>query len=411
MLLPMPKRPRPNAARTPSRRLRSLALRLTLLALLLAVGVAALSVTAPNDVKADGHEPLWDTDVAVGRHRDSGDVFKGYLRRTRIFSNFGSINSSAHFTASGTSFQVRGLYTKNDNNFRFLPDPWMGHSYRSKLFFVFGEAGNTRIIDVNSGCYCQGAGTILVYYGERLVNWSVGQSVRVRIYEKSDTPFIIDQYVSSRPAAGDTYKLGETLEFTVHFSENVEVTGTPRLGIRPVHNGNAAWRDASYARGSGTNKLVFAYPVNVLEYANEGTGIFDSAIRLQGGTIGKAAATPTPFYPTTPRPRVTATTSTAACGPSQRPSPPTPDPDGAYHLDEIIEATVTFNHPVDVTGRPRLGLRFATGTEGVWKDVLYDRGSGTDRLVFRYTVAAGDTAPDGVGVFYNALKHNGEPSR
>ena len=80
-LLPMPKRSRPNAARTPSRRLRSFALRLTLLALLLAVGIAAFSVTAPTGtVKADGHEPLWDADVAVGRHRDSGDVYKGYLR-------------------------------------------------------------------------------------------------------------------------------------------------------------------------------------------------------------------------------------------------------------------------------------------------------------------------------------------
>ena len=235
----------------------------------------------------------------------------------------------------------------------------------------------------------------------------VGQSVRVRIYEKSDTPFIIDQYVSSRPAAGDTYKLGETLEFTVHFSQNVAVTGTPRLGIRPVHNGNAAWRDASYARGSGTDKLVFSYPVHVLEYANEGVGIFDNSIRLQGGTIRKAgSATNAILSYDTPgpgnghnidggvRPIATAITSDAG-------------PDGTYHLDEVIEATVTFNHPVDVTGRPRLGLRFATGTEGVWKDVLYDRGSGTDKLVFRYTVAAGDTAPDGVGVFYDALKHNG----
>ena len=407
MLLPMPKRSRPNTARTPSRRLRSLALRLTLLALLLAVGFAAFSVAAPNDIKADGHAPLWDTDVAVGTYWVQGSAYRGYLRHKKTLdANVGSINSSAHFSHHGTSFQVRTLFTESDGALRFLAQPWMGYGHRQDLFFVIGEGGNTRVFDVNSGRFSR-TDSITLVYGSQGIRWRSGQSFRVRIYEKSDAPFIIDQYVSSRPAAGNTYKLGETLEFTVHFSENVEVTGTPRLGIRPVHNGNAAWRDASYARGSGTNKLVFAYPVNVLEYANEGTGIFDSAIRLQGGTIRKAGNntnavlsydTPAPGNGHNidggVRPIATAITSDAG-------------PDGTYHLDEIIEATVTFNHPVDVTGRPRLGLRFATGTEGVWKDVLYDRGSGTDRLVFRYTVAAGDTALDGVGVFYNALKHNG----
>ena len=403
-LPPIPEPSRPDAAPTlAGRRLRARAIRLTLQAML----VVAFSTAATGTVKADGHEPLWDTDVAVGRYWVRGDIYRGYLRHDNTLdAKVGSINSSAHFSHHGTSFQVRGLYTFSDGALRFLAQPWMGYGHRQDLFFVIGEGGNTRVFDVNSGRFSR-SDSITIVYGSQGIRWRNGQSFRVRIYEKSDTPFITDQYVSSRPAAGDTYKWGETLEFTVHFSENVDVTGTPRLGIRPVNNGNAVWRDASYARGSGTNKLVFAYPVHLLEYANEGVGIFDSSIRLQGGTIRKAgSATNAILSYDTPAPgaghnidggvRPIATAITSDAG-----------PDRTYHLDEVIEATVTFNHPVDVTGRPRLGLRFATGTEGVWKDVLYDRGSGTDKLVFRYTVAAGDTAPDGVGVFYNALKHNG----
>ena len=63
--------PRPAAAPTLGRRLRARSHRLTLQAML----VVALSTAAIGTAKADGHEPLWDTDVAVGRHRDSGDVF------------------------------------------------------------------------------------------------------------------------------------------------------------------------------------------------------------------------------------------------------------------------------------------------------------------------------------------------
>ena len=44
-------------------------------------------------------------------------------------------------------------------------------------------------------------------------------------------PTVTGVRVSSSPASGDTYLLGETIQVTLTFSENVTVTGSPRLKI------------------------------------------------------------------------------------------------------------------------------------------------------------------------------------
>ena len=64
-----------------------------------------------------------------------------------------------------------------------------------------------------------------------------------------------------------------------------------------------------------------------------------------------------------------------------------PGADGAYIAGDHIEATVTFSEAVTVTGTPELTIRLRS----FQKTALYNRGSGTTGLVFRYTVKAGDT--------------------
>ena len=84
----------------------------------------------------------------------------------------------------------------------------------------------------------------------------------------------------------DTYGRGETIRFRVTFTEEVEVTGTPRLYLRgstlsrggqPTGRGD---RWASYESGGGTKQLVFAYTV--------GSGDRDQrGFRAGGGWRGK----------------------------------------------------------------------------------------------------------------------------
>ena len=66
-----------------------------------------------------------------------------------------------------------------------------------------------------------------------------------------------------------------------------------------------------------------------------------------------------------------------------------------YGRQETIEIEVTASEAVEVVGDP--GFRFTIGTELV--RAIYDRTNSTaTRLLFTYTVKAGDTAPDGIAI-------------
>ena len=80
-----------------------------------------------------------------------------------------------------------------------------------------------------------------------------------------------------------------------------------------------------------------------------------------------------------------------------------PGPDLTYAIGETIEATVTFDETVVVTGLPRLSLTVGTQT----KPATYDRGSNSDTLVFAYPVASGDLDTDGVSIEAGRLSLNG----
>ena len=70
-----------------------------------------------------------------------------------------------------------------------------------------------------------------------------------------------------------------------------------------------------------------------------------------------------------------------------------------YKQGETIEAAVTFSKPVTVTGTPTLALSVGTNT----RQATYDRGTGTNQLVFEYTVEATDADSDGIAVGANSL--------
>ena len=72
---------------------------------------------------------------------------------------------------------------------------------------------------------------------------------------------------------------------------------------------------------------------------------------------------------------------------------------GAFIAGDRIEVTVAFDEAVTVTGMPQAALAVGAHT----RPAAYASGSGTTSLVFRYTVAAGDSDPDGVSVSSLAL--------
>ena len=75
----------------------------------------------------------------------------------------------------------------------------------------------------------------------------------------------------------------------------------------------------------------------------------------------------------------------------------------SYKLDDIIEVTVTFSEEVAVTGQPQIDLTIGSLT----RPADYQSGPPSMELVFQYTVAETDEAPDGVTIAAYALKLNG----
>ena len=95
--------------------------------------------------------------------------------------------------------------------------------------------------------------------------------------------------VTSMPAAGDTYGLGETIAITVTFDNAVTVDtsgGTPRIAF---HLDGGLHRWAEYRRGSGGTALVFTYTVQAGDMAAAGIRLEGNLLELQGGTIRAAA--------------------------------------------------------------------------------------------------------------------------
>ena len=216
-----------------------------------------------------------------------------------------------------------------------------------------------------------------------------------------------------REAAGpnprDVYGAGDVIEFTVTFSDTVDVDtagGVPRLVFSLGTGAAAVQTNAPYAWGSGTSTLVFAYAVQSSDSDDDGifllndSGVAGGALQLNGATLGSGAeglvstaiasseqtnhkvdgSRGGPYVESlevTSTPRIT------------RPGQGTPD---TYGAGETIEFTLALSEAVTVTGTPH--LRFSL--DGTDKNAGYARGSGSNELVFAYLVKSSDADADGL---------------
>ena len=104
----------------------------------------------------------------------------------------------------------------------------------------------------------------------------------------SRKPAVTGVEVTSDAGADDTYVLGETVEVTLTFSDEVAVTGTPRVQIDfSSGTGDEKWAD--YASGSGTTMLEFAYTVAQGDESSVGVAVLANTLALNGGTIESAS--------------------------------------------------------------------------------------------------------------------------
>lgn len=213
------------------------------------------------------------------------------------------------------------------------------------------------------------------------------------------------------PTPDGGYKVGDIVTTTITFDQAVVVdasNGTPSLLLET----GAVDRQAVYVSGSGTNTLTFRYVVQAgdtttrLDYASS------AALALNGASIRSATqfdavlALPTPGGGDSlaaqhairidgVAPTVTGVQLPAA---------------GTYVAGQALDITVNYSEAVTVSGNgaaPRLAVTLEDGRIA-YAD--YVSGSGSNALLFRYTVQAGQQAATGIALA-GSLDANGAALR
>lgn len=187
--------------------------------------------------------------------------------------------------------------------------------------------------------------------------------------------------------ANKYYVAGETLNFTVKFSENVVVTttgGTPSLGLTI----GAAPVQAAYTGTSGTDALVFTYTV-----ANgdlDVDGITVNALTLNGATIRDAATNNANLTLN----NVASTAGVLVDGTIPVVTSVTVPANDYYNAGATLNFTVRFSEDIITSGTPTLSLNIG----GTVVNATYTGANGTDGLNFSYTVQNGQMDMDGIQV-------------
>ena len=218
--------------------------------------------------------------------------------------------------------------------------------------------------------------------------------------------------VSSTPESGDTYGLGERIEVQVTFDRAVTVRGSPQLALTV---GTVA-RQASYAGGSGTATLLFAYHVQGAGSGGSGTGGVDAdadgvgvaagALTANGATLVNTADGVRPamlglgshVIAAAANDKVDGTVEAAPVVMGMAVSS-TPGAAGLYGPSSTIRVTVTFSRPVEVVGAAQLAIEIGS----LMRQASYASGSGTPVLVFEYLVQPSDRDADGISIPADAL--------
>ena len=253
-----------------------------------------------------------------------------------------------------------------------------------------------------------GAGNLVARFAEpfaRSTVWSSGFSVdlqaslglyglsEVLLVEAPDTPYATVAAITSDPANSSDYRTGETIKATVTFSEDVTVTGTPRL---PLHIGDNV-RDADYVAGDSSDTVLsFSYTVTADDSDQDGVSINAFVLKLNGGSVKRkdadvdAALTHTEVAAEVDQ-SVNRKPYIVDDGVAVTSSPRAAN--DTYGVGEDIEITVTFDQAVTASDDVDFGL----SVSGPRRAPLVS-GSGTTKLVFAYTVQAGDDDDNGIWI-------------
>ena len=225
---------------------------------------------------------------------------------------------------------------------------------------------------------------------------------------KETLPRIVYAQVSDPPGDNERYDEGETVEITLVWSVPVVVT-TPSGALPPK-----VWLSsrnysgiADYVRGSGSTHTVFSHTLSRGSYEEirvDGDSLREHDGRIRSANVGLPAILKFRGYPEILDGAVPAKTLTP-------PQFSNPGSIAAYGTDDTVEVTFNFDLPVrvDVTdGTPSVAIHLGGTAE---RQAEYLRGSGSNQIVFAYTLTGSDEQHDAILVQPNSLVLNGGSMR
>ena len=243
-------------------------------------------------------------------------------------------------------------------------------------------------------------------------------------------PTVTSVVVASAPQSGDTYRLYETILFTVTFSEPVEVEhGRLRLEVGLDNPGGASGStvEAVFSGLSQSQRptadtpqarvarhLHFEYKVQLFDRDVDGVRIGANALRLASGarirsvesggdaelnhaavgTLSDHKVDGRADVPMIRRIEVVSTPRLSSKGTTNR---------DTYGEGENIRIEVRFDQPVVVEGEPTFALEVGNPCLAVC-EAYYESGSGTDTLVFAYLVLEVDIDRNGIAIRGNPIE-------
>lgn len=190
--------------------------------------------------------------------------------------------------------------------------------------------------------------------------------------------------VGVTPPNSGSYKAGEHLDFLVQFGESVTVGGTPQLSL--LVGGNS--KQANYLSGSGGAQLIFRYTIVQGDSDTQGITIANDIIS-NGGTIEDHALNPASFQLQNVVSQVIKVDTTAPTL-----SQVTVPDSGDYRANQNLDISLEFSESIEVSGTPQIGLTVGTQL----RNAEYFSGSGSNTIIFRYSILPGDTDVDGIEI-------------
>ena len=213
--------------------------------------------------------------------------------------------------------------------------------------------------------------------------------------------------VTSSAGIDDTYGIGDEIEVTVTFNEDITVdtsSGTPELALDV---GGTAKGAECAADGTALDTLVCTYEVAENDADTDGISIGANSLTLEGGAITyRGGTTPARLthaaVPSNPGHKVNGDPTVPTITNVEFTSSPSFSSD-TYGEDEMVEFSLIFSHVVWITGTPLAQMNVG----GTARRIPLYAGSGTNTLRFRYTVLSTDSDNNGLSIYLHTLAPGG----